>query len=161
VTPSILIQPEHPPVPSTLKQSNIFAEPAAPASTVRRLKAQPAVRPATTATQKTVSVESGDSLWKLAEENLGHGKRWPELLAANPNIVNPNQIGAGAQLNLPSAVAASTIRVQKGDTLWALARISLGRSSAWPCLAGANPSIRDPNRIYENQELIVPTACRP
>jgi LysM repeat protein len=174
VTPSILIQPEHPPVPSTLKQSNIFAEPAAPASTVRPLKAQPAVRPATTATQKTVSVESGDSLWKLAEENLGHGKRWPELLAANPSIVNPNQIGAGAQLHLPSAVAAtsnsarhdgssaaSTIRVQKGDTLWALARISLGRSSAWPCLAAANPSISDPNRIYENQELIVPPACRP
>jgi LysM repeat protein len=174
VTPSILIQPKHPPVPSTLKQSNIFAEPAAPASRVRPLKAQPAVRPATTATQKTVSVESGDSLWKLAEENLGHGKRWPELLAANPSIVNPNQIGAGTQLHLPSAVAAtsnsarhdgnsaaSTIRVQKGDTLWALARISLGRSSAWPCLAAANPSISDPNRIYENQELIVPPACRP
>ena len=161
VKPSILIQPKHPAVPSTLRHSNIFAEPVAPASTVRPLKPQPAVSPATTATRKTVSVKSGDSLWKLAEENLGHGKRWPELLAANPNIVNPNQIGAGAQLNLPSAVAASTIRVQKGDTLWALARISLGRSSAWPCLAGANPSIRDPNRIYENQELIVPTACRP
>ena len=174
VTPSMLIPPMHPPVLSTLKQSNILAEPVAPASTVRRLKAQPAVRPVTTTTQKTVSVESGDSLWKLAEENLGHGKRWPELLAANPNIVNPNHIGAGAQLHLPSAVAAtsnaarhggnsatSTIRVQKGDTLWALAKISLGRSSAWPCLAAANPSISDPNRIYENQELIVPPACRP
>jgi nucleoid-associated protein YgaU len=169
--PSTLIQPMHPTVPSTLRQSDVFAEPVAPASTVRPLQPQPA---AGTSTQKTVSVQSGDSLWKLAQENLGHGKRWPELLAANPNIVNPNQIGAGAQLHLPSAVAAtpnsarhdrnsaaSTTRVRKGDTLWALARVRLGRSSAWPCLAAANPSIADPNLIYENQELIVPTACMP
>ena len=126
------------------------------------------------AAQKTVRIQAGDSLWKLAEENLGRGRRWPELLAANPNIVNPNQISAGAQLNLPSAVAAtrnaarndrtgaaSTIRVRKGDTLWALARTNLGRASVWPCLAAANPSISDPHRIYENQELIVPTACTP
>jgi LysM repeat protein len=170
--PSILIQPMHPGVPSALAPSNTFAK-LAPAATMRRRKPQPALRPATTATQKTVSVQSGDSLWKLAQENLGRGKRWPELLAANPNIVNPNQIAAGAQLNLPSAVAAtansargrnsaaSTIRVRKGDTLWALARTNLGRSSAWPCLAAANRSIKNPHRIYENQELIVPTACMP
>jgi LysM repeat protein len=171
---SILTQPMHPRVPSMLTQSNSFAKLVAPAATVRRSKPQSALSPATTATQKTVSVQSGDSLWRLAQENLGRGQRWPELLAANPNIVNPNQIGAGAQLNLPSAVAAtpnsarnnsngaaSTIRVRKGDTLWALARTHLGRSSGWPCLAAANPSISDPDRIYENQELIVPTACMP
>ena len=167
--PSSLIQPMDPRVPPMLAQSNTFAKPVASAATVRPSKPQSALGPATTATQKTVSVESGDSLWKLAEKNLGRGQRWPELLAANPNIVNPNQIGAGAQLKLPSAVAAapnstrndrnsaaSTIRVRKGDTLWALARTHLGRSSAWPCLAAANPSISDPHRIYENQELIVP-----
>jgi LysM repeat protein len=173
-TPSILIQPMHPRVPSTLAPSNTFAKPVAPAATVRPSKPQPALSPVTTATKKTVSVESGDSLWKLAEENLGRGQRWPELLAANRNIVNPNQISAGAQLNLPSAAAAtpnsarndrnsaaSIIRVRKGDTLWALAKTTLGRASAWPCLAAANPSISDPHRIYENQELIVPTACMP
>jgi nucleoid-associated protein YgaU len=173
-TPSILIQPMHPHVPPTLTRSNIFVKPVSPAATVRPSKPQRAPSPATTATQKTVSVQSGDSLWKLAQENLGRGQRWSELLAANPNIVNPNQIGAGTQLHLPSAVlatpnsarhvknsAASTIRVRKGDTLWALARTNLGRSSAWPCLAAANPSVSDPNRIYENQELLVPTACMP
>jgi nucleoid-associated protein YgaU len=173
-TPGILIQPMHPHVPSTLTQLDIFTKPVAPIATVRRSKPQPALSPATTAAQKTVRVQKGDSLWKVAQEKLGRGKRWPELLAANPNIVNPNQIRAGAQLNLPFAVAAtrnsahndrnsdaSTIRVAKGDTLWALARIHLGWSGAWPCLAAANPSISDPDRIYENQELIVPTACRP
>jgi LysM repeat protein len=171
---TILIQPMHPRVPSMLTQLNTFAKLVAPAATVRRSKPQSALSPATTATRKTVSVQRGDSLWKLAQENLGRGQRWPELLAVNPNIVNPNQIGAGAQLNLPSSVAAtansarnnsngaaSTIRVRKGDTLWALARTHLGRSSGWPCLAAANPSISDPDRIYENQEVIVPTACMP
>jgi LysM repeat protein len=173
-TPSILIQPMHPRVLSALPQSNILAKPVAPAPTVRTSKPQSALSPARAVLQKTVRIQPGDSLWKLAEENLGRGQRWPELLAANPNIVNPNQIGAGAQLNLPSAVAAtpnaarhdrtgaaSTIRVRKGDTLWALARTNLGRASAWPCLADANPSISNPHRIYENQELIVPTACAP
>jgi LysM repeat protein len=172
--PSILIQPMRPRVLSMPRQSNTFAKPAALAATVRSSKPQSALSPAATATRKTVSVQSGDSLWKLAQQNLGRGQRWPELLAANPNIVNPNQIGAGAQLNLPSAVpatpnsarndrnsAASIIRVRQGDTLWALARTNLGRASAWPCLAAANPFISDPHRIYENQELVVPTACKP
>jgi LysM repeat protein len=170
--PSTLIQLTYPYVRSTLTRSNIFAKAVAPATTVRPSKLQSVLSPATNATRKTVIVQSGDSLWKLAKDNLGRGKRWPELLTANPNIVNPNQIGAGAQLNLPYALAAtpntarrnstaSTIRVRKGDTLWALARTNLGRASAWHCLAAGNPSISDPQRIYENQELIVPTACTP
>jgi len=120
-----------------------------------------------------VSVRAGDSLWKLAQQNLGSGNRWPELLAANPRIADPNQIRAGTQLNLPDVAAsglanrnaktngAATIKIRKGDSLWTLAKSNLGRSSAWPCLAAANPSISDPNRIYENQELIVPAACSP
>ena len=118
-----------------------------------------------------MTVQPGDSLWKLAQQNLGRGNRYPELLAVNPSVVNPNQIRTGAQLNLPVVVAtlhptrnasdttAPTIKVRKGDTLWNLAKSNLGRSSAWPCLAAANPSISDPNRIYEGQNLILPPAC--
>lgn len=166
--PSILIQPREPRVPSKP------AQPAAPVATVHPVQPQPRLNSnsATIATQKTVSVKPGDSLWKLAQQNLGRGNRWPELLAANPRIADPNQIRAGAQLNLPAAAShgvsrspktnsATTIKVRKGDTLWNLAKSSLGRSSYWPCLAAANPSVGDPNRIYENQELFVPAGCRP
>src|SRR5712692_3343423 len=34
----------------------------------------------------SVTVQRGDSLWKLALQNLGRGSRWRELLALNPGI---------------------------------------------------------------------------
>jgi nucleoid-associated protein YgaU len=155
-------------------RENMPVQPAAPLAMVHSLAPRTAANSATIAAQKTVSVERGDSLWKLAKQNLGRGNRWPELLAVNPRIADPNHIRAGAQLNLPSAVAAtpnsarhdrnsaaSTIRVQKGDTLWNLAKSHLSRASAWPCLAAANPSIANPNHIYENEELFIPLGCKP
>jgi LysM repeat protein len=163
-TSKIVIQPMQPSAP---------AKPAAPIATVRPVQPQPTPSSVAIATRKTVSVQRGDSLWKLAQQNLGSGNRWTELLAANPRIADPNQIRAGARLTLPDIAAlgradrnaktnaATTIKVRKGDSLWSLGKSNLGRSSAWPCLAAANPSISDPNRIYENQELIVPAACTP
>jgi nucleoid-associated protein YgaU len=141
-------------------------------SSIRPAQPQAVFNRPAISTQEIVRVQSGDSLWKLAQQNLGRGNRWPEILAANPRISDPNQIRAGARLNLPATAsplvsrsakigAVSLIKVRKGDTLWALATSNLGRSSRWPCLAAANPSLSDPNRIYENQELVVPTACRP
>jgi nucleoid-associated protein YgaU len=164
-TPRILIQPKQPSAPAK------SAEPDEPISTIRPAQPQPVLRPAQTTTQKTVTVQRGDSLWKLAQQNLGRGHRWPELLAVNPRIADPNQIRAGAQVKVPvvttasvarrSSKTAATIKVRKGDTLWTLAASNFGRSAAWRCLAAANPRIRNPNLIYENQELSVPIGCSP
>ncbi len=164
--PSIAVQPTQPPVPSKP------AQPVAPVVTVRPVQPQIVPNSSAIAAQKAVSVQSGDSLWKLAQQNLGSGNRWPEFLAANPRIIDPNQIRVGAQLILPSAVAASpsarrsvpsnagaTMKVRKGDTLWSLAKSNLGRSSAWPCLAAANPAIANPDHIFVGQQLVVPAAC--
>jgi nucleoid-associated protein YgaU len=168
--PGMLIQPVQPLAPSISAQP---ATPVAPSSTIRPMQPSRTLPSAAIAAQKIVSVQPGDSLWKLAKQNLGRGNRWRELLAVNPIIANPNQIRAGVQLSLPNvavspvaslgaeANASTTIKVRKGDTLWALAKSHLGRSSAWPCLATANPSLGDPNRIYENQELLVPVSCQP
>jgi nucleoid-associated protein YgaU len=118
---------------------------------------------------RSISVQPGDSLWRLARQNLGRGERWHELLAANPRIVDPNNIRAGTQIALPAVSASAAtplnikakIKAHKGDTLWKLAKANLGKSSYWPCLARANPVILDPNLIYENQELLVPQGCVP
>lgn len=170
--PSVLIPPMQPPPPSKSVQ------PVAPFLTVRPpSEPQPTLSSSVSRGQKTLTVERGDSLWSLARQNLGRGSRWPEFLAANRWMANPNVIRAGAQLSLPigsstseatggartaSAAAGTTvIRVHKGDTLWALAKSTLGRSSDWPCLESANPSIGDPNRIREGQRLLLPSVCNP
>ena len=146
-------------------------QPGAPVSTIHPAATSVVAAPVQAASaQRTINVKTGDSLWKLAQQNLGRGSRYAELLAVNPGIVDPNQIRAGARLVLPAvsaspaarsteANATASIKVRKGDTLWTLAKSSLGRSSAWPCLAAANPSLRDPNRIYEGQSLVLPGAC--
>jgi nucleoid-associated protein YgaU len=168
-TPGVLIQPAQPSVPVELAQP---AKPVAPVSKLRPVQPKPSVSPATVASQGTVTVRSGDSLWKLAHQVLGRGNRWPELLALNPSISDPNQIQTGTRLNLPVVAAASlnrlrdgqntptsTLKVRRGDTLWALAKSNLGRFADWPCLAAANPLVADPNRIFEGQGLVVPSAC--
>lgn len=58
------------------------------------------------------TVEKGDSLWKIAKENLGSGLKWTEIYEANKDqIKNPNLIFVGQELEIPGgeAVDISTI----------------------------------------------------
>ncbi len=114
---------------------------------------------------KRVIVQPGDSLWRLAEHNLGQGLRWRELLSVNAAIRDPNRIAAGSQIFVPVGslvpAAPSRIEVQKGDTLSKIAQRQLGRAAYYSCLAHANPGIRDANLIYPGQQLIIPTDCTP
>ncbi|MGC1482951.1 MAG: LysM peptidoglycan-binding domain-containing protein [Candidatus Acidiferrum sp.] len=171
-TPRILIRPMQPPALARPAQP---AMPISPVPSIRPAQPLPVLGSPAISAQKIVRVLPGDSLWLLALQNLGRGTRWPELLAANRWIADPNQIRAGALLYLPAVVAipmaarhaatsaiggsASTIKVHKGDTLWSLAKSTLGRSSYWPCLAAVNSSISDPNRISTGQALFIPSGC--
>lgn len=49
---------------------------------------------------QTLTVRSGDSLWKLAHEHFGRGGRWRDFLKANPWITNPNRLRVGAQIRI-------------------------------------------------------------
>jgi nucleoid-associated protein YgaU len=121
--------------------------------------------PAVPAKLNIVTVKPGDSLWKLAQQNLGKGLRWRELLPVNPSIVDANHIQAGSRIYVPVAVSsfrtATRITVRNGDTLSRIAQTQLGHASFWSCIARANPSIADPNLIYTGQTLILPTSCHP
>jgi len=112
-----------------------------------------------------VTVQRGDSLWKLAQQNLGRGSRWRELLPVNSGIVNPSHVEAGTQIYIPNPYSArrtaSKISVRQGDTLWRIAYTTFGRGALWPCIARANTLIRDANQIYVGQALIVPDRCGP
>lgn len=48
-------------------------------------------------------VKRGDSLSKIAAQQLGSASRWREIWALNPSIRRPEQLAAGATLRLPSA----------------------------------------------------------
>jgi len=112
----------------------------------------------------TVIIQPGDSLWKLAQRNLGRGSRWQELLAANPGIVDPTRIAAGTEIVMPAKVTALKsdlmVTVEQGDTLSNIARVTYGRAAAWRCIAQANPEIADANRIYQGQQLLLPFNCQ-
>jgi len=123
------------------------------------------VAPNAAAKLNAVIAKPGDSLWKIAEQNLGKGARWQELLSVNPAIGDANQIKAGSQIFLPATVSSSRtatkITVKKGDTLTSIAHGHFGHASCWSSIAQANPAVSDANLILEGQVLLVPAACRP
>jgi nucleoid-associated protein YgaU len=115
----------------------------------------------------TLTVHPGDSLWKLAQQTLGRGSRWHELLAANPGIADPTHLAAGTKIVVPnesstlkSRKSDTTITIEKGDTLTKIAQSQYRRATAWRCIVQANPEITDPNRIYEGQQLLLPFNCK-
>ncbi len=46
-------------------------------------------------------VQTGDNLWSIAQQALGDGARWPEILEYNPEVSN-NLLRPGQELRIPS-----------------------------------------------------------
>ncbi|HEY6269493.1 MAG TPA: LysM peptidoglycan-binding domain-containing protein [Candidatus Acidoferrum sp.] len=172
--PAVRVPPTQPaaPVvcPAPSKPAILGVAPSQPAPPVIRVAPVQPTAPARTAPAgpaklNVITVQSGDSLWRLAQQNLGEGLRWHDLLAANPAIVDPDHIVAGSHIFLPSIASrfrtATSIIVQKGNTLSEIARTHFGRASYWACIAHANPAVHDANLIYEGQSLLLPASCKP
>ena len=78
---------------------------------------------------KKYRVESGDSLWLIAQRQLGDGNRWSEIAKLNSKI-NPNRLVVGTSLVLPSGAAASKAK--------ALTQVA----SATPTAKSSKPRVR-------------------
>ena len=102
-------------------------------------------------------VQPGDTMFFIAQR---FGVSLNALIAANPQIPNPNQIRPGQRICVPRAPAppgcppgSTRYTVQPGDSMFTIARrfgVSLD------ALIRANPQISNPSLIFPGQQLCIP-----
>lgn len=121
------------------------------------------------------TVVRGDNLWKIATKYYGRGNDWKIIYEDNREIIrNPDLLYAGQQLRIRISGAGSTsastaevistagdgvssYRVQKGESLWAIAHSVYGKGNLWKRIYEANKNvIADPEKIYGGQLLTIP-----
>lgn len=100
--------PATPVTPGPAKPEPAKPEPAKGAEPAKPEPAKPAEPPKaaepTKPAPRTVTVKAGDSLSRIAQQELGNGNRWREIYDLNKDVIgaNPNIIRSGQQLKLPS-----------------------------------------------------------
>lgn len=95
----------------------------------------------------TVQVHRNDTLSKIAADN---GVSLSALIAANPQIRNPNLIYPGQTIHLPGG----SVTVQRGDTLSGIAQ---DKNVSLDALIAANPQYRaNPNLIHPGDTVRIP-----
>jgi LysM repeat protein len=98
------------------------------------------------------TVVRGDTLRSIARK---FNVTYADLLAANPQISNPNLIFTGQKINLPAGASSDAVyhTVVKGDTL---KKIAAAYGTTWDAVYALNSKlIRNPNIIYPGQVLRV------
>ncbi len=110
--------------------------------------------------KRFVIVKEGDTLFKIAKRE---GVTLEALIAANPQIKNPDLIFPGQKVFIPSKdkkprppkpdPTTRVYIVQKGDTLFQIAkRFNVPLDT----LIRANPQIKDPDVIFPGQKILIP-----
>ena len=120
----------------------------------------------------TYTVQRRDSLWSIAQTQLGDPLRWPELAHLNPGVVGPAPdflIRAGSTLTLApvadhrlGATSEKVVMVKAGDTLSQLAADH--GAGEWPAIWSANQNrpephgqvLTDPDHIEPGWTIAVP-----
>lgn len=145
----------------------------APASAAESAPAAATAEQAPAAAQ-TYTVKAGDSLWAIAEQHLGDGQRYQEIVELNRDRPQPggytvgqrDGIDPGMVLELPDAAAAAASVTQageeqrtvvSGDTLWDIAADELGSGERYTEIYEASRDITQPDgRQISDPNLIVP-----
>jgi nucleoid-associated protein YgaU len=64
-----------------------------------------------------VTVQRGDSLWQIAQDEYGEGAEWPRIYAANRDVIeDPDEIHPGQSLHVPGAAATRAPQKQTSAT---------------------------------------------
>ena len=116
-------------------------------------QAQP---PAQSAAEHTVTVQRHETLWGIADRELGDGARYTEIADLN-GIPEPFTITPGQELRVPGH-APTAVTVERGDTL---AAIAATYDTTTADLVASNPSIADPDLIYPGETITLPASETP
>ena len=103
----------------------------------------------------TYIVKSGDTLWGIAERYLGNGSKYSEL--KNLNGLTYDTIYPGQTLKISTngqSESYTTYTIQKGDTLWSIARRFLSNGSRYNEIMNLNSL--ESTTIYPGQVLKIP-----
>lgn len=93
------------------------------------------------------SVQSGDTLFEISAH---YGVELALILAANPDILNPDVIAVGQVINIP----AQAYMVVKGDYLDAIAK---AHGVSLPALESLNDQVENHDLIFPGQMIKVPS----
>ncbi len=90
------------PAPAVMPEKKTETSPSSPSVVEPAAAAMPAAAP--TAVPASYTVRAGQSLWSIADDALGDGKRYREILDLNPMLRgNPARLQPGQELVLPTA----------------------------------------------------------
>lgn len=97
-------------------------------------------------TVQAYTVQSGDTLWGLAEKYLGSGARWPEIAEEN-KLANPDIIRVGQELNIESlGVTLPTVIALFEDSL--ASKLSDTSTSTFTLVKGYDKQNRNLSGYY-------------
>lgn len=108
-------------------------------------------------------VKQGDTLWKIAQEQLGDGNRYREIMELNG--MTGTEIFPGDLLRLPgpsgetpsvpeTSPSYTEYTVQRGDTLWKIAQAQLGSGSRYREIVSLNGLQNE--TVYPGQVIRLP-----
>lgn len=115
-------------------------------------------------------VRAGDSLWKIAQRELGDGYAWVDIADKN-QVDNPGLIVVGQKLIMPemseiekeseTVSVPDNYVVKAGDNLWKISVAVYGDGYAWPQVWQANmDKLNSPDLLEVGMVLTMPKIDR-
>ena len=156
---------EEPAKPEAVAKAEESASAPAPTAKTEQGAAQPVVAQvqepapskASSSVPSTYTVQTGDTLMKVAFENYGDLFKWRSIYDANRDKVkDPNHVPPGTVLTLDTSAMPVTVAhngehylIKGGDTLGTISDDVYGSKSKWKKIWENNKElIHDPNRIF-------------